>query len=563
MNDVKTKQQIVDKIKSSSNVLVTVSNSPSVDALSAALGLSLVLTKLKKHATAIFSGSIPPAITFLEPEKTFEGTTDSLRDFIIALDKEKADHLRYKVDGDMVKIFITPYKTTISSKDLDFSQGDYNVELVLALGVDNQEHLDKALESHGQILHDATVITATASNQPSTLGSINWNDMQASSLSEMVVGLTELLKTEGSEAILDQQNSTAFLTGIVAETARFSNGKTSSKAMNMAAQLMAAGADQQLVATKLQEASSVAPVAGQPVAENSYSVQSEASNATDMKIDHSGETLTDLDNRVRDKQPDTPAVAQATGSYSVDPSQAATQPEVAPATTLSNNQAQLAGAYAIDDAQPDLAPKPQEAEVQSLGGTLNATTEQAHEDNTKSLQDDQNSTILEHHSYLSDVPANTAPMNSTDKASGDNANVDIFSGGSKPGEDVVDDPAIPATEPPVSPVPPPMPPGVAASLPQPPPLPDFANMPPPVSLGGNNIESSVPDSPPDRLGDILAPEPSIVPQVPTPDPTPPMPAQPSQSPPPQPQASAPAQSQPQPVASGPQDPAQFQIPGQV
>ena len=89
---------------------------------------------MDKHATAIFSGQTPPAITFLEPDKTFEETTDSLRDFIIALDKEKADHLRYKVDGDMVKIFITPYRTTINEGDLDFSQGDYNVEAVLAIG---------------------------------------------------------------------------------------------------------------------------------------------------------------------------------------------------------------------------------------------------------------------------------------------------------------------------------------------------------------------------------------------------------------------------------------------
>ena len=127
------KQQIVERIKSSTNILVTVSTDPSVDELSAALGLTLLLNKLNKHATAVVSGELPPAITFLDPQKTFENSVDSLRDFIIALDKEKADHLRYKVEGDVVKIFITPYRTTISSEDLDFSQGNYNVELVIAL----------------------------------------------------------------------------------------------------------------------------------------------------------------------------------------------------------------------------------------------------------------------------------------------------------------------------------------------------------------------------------------------------------------------------------------------
>jgi hypothetical protein len=253
MSDVGAKQQIVDKIKNNTNILVTVSNDPSVDELSAALGLTLLLNKMKKHATAVFSGQLPPSINFLDPAKTFESTVDSLRDFIIALDKEKADHLRYKIEGDVVKIFITPYRTTITSDDLDFSQGDYNVEMVLALGVNNQENLDKALEAHGRILHDATVATITAGTEKSQLGSIDWREETASSLSEMMVSLSEALKAD--KTLLDEQIATAFLAGIVAATERFSNNRTSARVMTMAAQLMGAGANQQLIASKFEEAS--------------------------------------------------------------------------------------------------------------------------------------------------------------------------------------------------------------------------------------------------------------------------------------------------------------------
>ena len=94
-------KQIVEKVKESNNILVTVNSNPSVDELSAALGITLLINKLNKHATAVFSGAVPLAIKFLQPEKTFENTVDSLRDFIIALDKEKADHLRYKIVDDM------------------------------------------------------------------------------------------------------------------------------------------------------------------------------------------------------------------------------------------------------------------------------------------------------------------------------------------------------------------------------------------------------------------------------------------------------------------------------
>src|SRR6266540_4821384 len=157
--DPQAKQQVVDKVKQAEHILVTVSANPSIDQLASCIGLTLMLNKMGKTATAVFSGKVPSTLEFLQPEKTLETTTDSLRDFIISLDKSKADKLRYKVEDQVVRIFITPYRTSISDKDLEFSQGDFNVEVILALGVHNQEELDLAITSHGRILHDATVIT--------------------------------------------------------------------------------------------------------------------------------------------------------------------------------------------------------------------------------------------------------------------------------------------------------------------------------------------------------------------------------------------------------------------
>lgn len=51
----------------------------------------------------------------------------------------------------------------------------------------------------------------------------------------------------------------SLLTGIVSATERFSNDHTTSRAMTMAAQLMAAGANQQLIAAKLEEANDIGP----------------------------------------------------------------------------------------------------------------------------------------------------------------------------------------------------------------------------------------------------------------------------------------------------------------
>ncbi len=493
MDDVKAKQQIVEKIKASSTILVTVSNDPSVDALSAALGLTLILDKLEKHPTAVFSGAVPPAISFLEPEKTFDTTTDSLRDFIIALDKEKADHLKYKLDGDVVKIFITPYKTTITSDDLTFSQGEFNVELVLALGVDNQDHLDGALANHGQILHDATIVTVTAGDQKSTLGGIDWHDSQASSLSEMIAGLAEALKTDKTKSLLDEATSTALLTGIVAETDRFSNPRTTSQVMTIAAQLMASGADQQLIASKLEESHDIS----EPTPASTTIDTTASSSKSTLDISHDpNETLEDMDKRVK-------AAEQA---------QAATTATDA----LSAQQGSVTSAYALDASDTP-------AEEPSMGGTLNATTEQAAEDARKDAQNDQNKTILSH-SYLSSSPANESPMNGTSESG---SGIGLI--GSTPDQSTVvndmppatdelvhsayamdDQPAVtsspePTPAPIVTPAVPPAP--ADLGLPMPPPLPDLTQ--PLVGLPPIAVPDTTPT--PERLGDILAPEPSVAP----------------------------------------------------
>lgn len=240
------KTQLIEKIKGATNILVTVSANPTVDQLAACIGLTLMLDEIGKRATAVYSGETPSTIEFLKPEETIEKDANSLRDFIIALDKAKADKLRYKVEDEVVRIFITPYKTALSEQDFNFSQGEVNVDLVIALGVKGQGELDQAITAHGRILHDATV--STINNTPDgDLGSINWFDAGASSLSEQVASLA----TSFDKYKLDEQVATALLTGIVAETERFSNAKTSANTMTISASLISAGANQQLVASEL------------------------------------------------------------------------------------------------------------------------------------------------------------------------------------------------------------------------------------------------------------------------------------------------------------------------
>jgi len=246
-NSAEVMAKVGEKIAAAHNILVALSSDPSVDELATAIGLSLCLDKLGKRATAIYSGATPNALEFLKPEEAFDTTADTLQDFVIALNKEKADHLRYKLDGDYVKIFITPYRSRIAEDDLEFSYGDFNIDLVLALDVANGVDLDSALREHGRIMHDASVVNITTGN-PGKFGEIEWSDKTASSVAEMV---SRLLYNMGGKSKIAPEEATALLTGIVAATERFSKGNTTAETMRVASKLMESGANQQLIAKNI------------------------------------------------------------------------------------------------------------------------------------------------------------------------------------------------------------------------------------------------------------------------------------------------------------------------
>lgn len=351
------KQQLIDKLKTANNVLVTVSRDPSVDQLASCIGLALLLNKQGKHAAAVFSGEVPSTLEFLQPGDTLEKNTDSLRDFIIALDKSKADKLRYKVEDNIVRIFITPYKTSISQDDLEFSEGDFNVDVVVALGVHQQENLDEAITAHGRILHDATVASINTTPDGG-LGTINWYDPQASSLSELITELAQAL----GDNMLDNQIATALLTGIVSETERFSNNRTSSQTMSASAALMAAGANQQLVASKLEEEITSEPL-NQPGTDNKDDQAETKPDDGVLDIDHNSDESSE--DSTPDSQPpagppsDTgrPDAAAGDGGTSPEP---ATEPEppsgVSPGSKLVTEPPSLGGTLTANSSQEGLEP---------------------------------------------------------------------------------------------------------------------------------------------------------------------------------------------------------------
>jgi hypothetical protein len=132
----------------------------------------------------------------------------------------------------------------------------------------------------------------------------------------MLVSLSDLLAKQG---LFDAQISNALLTGIVAETQRFSNQKTTSLTMAASSKLLAAGANQQLVATELTPKPAPQPVEDKEVkSETPHGVvpktlpPEKKSTNGELQIDH-GAPKIDLNAEIDDSEPgetNLPKVAQ-------------------------------------------------------------------------------------------------------------------------------------------------------------------------------------------------------------------------------------------------------------
>lgn len=378
--DPNPKQQVSEQLKNAKSILVTTSNNPSVDDVASVMGLTHLLQAMKKHASAVVSSSTPAALKFLNPDDIIENSTDKLRDFVVSFDKEKADKLRYKVEDDQVKIFITPYKTVISQEDFHFTQGDFHVDTIVVIGATKREELDPAVLKHSRILHEAEVITINAGpDQQSNMGSINWHDGAASSVSELLVSISEAL----GSGLLGKDSAQVLLTGIVAATDMFSNTVTSPKVMTMAAQLMAAGADQQQIMKELKAGEAISEHAQELTPEkkeeattpSAHEAKSAHKQDDDVMLDLGSSRKTNEATKKEEPQAPTPAPAKEPAAETALPQQPqpapkSTQPATQPPSTRENKHKIITG-------EKPNSQKALDHHAQHLGSTSSAKGEGA------------------------------------------------------------------------------------------------------------------------------------------------------------------------------------------
>lgn len=242
--ELSPKQQASEAIRQAETVLITSAARPTIDQVASVMALSLVLRKLGKSVSTLLSGELPAGAQFLDTSKR-ESALQGLRDFVMSVDLSHAevDKLRYAVEDGKLNIYVTPFQGGFTKDNVSYSFGDYRYDIVIALGVSRASDLDKTYLTHRGQLKAVPLINIDCHRSNESFGAINHVDQSSATISEMMVAVSESLQG----GLVDKAIATYLLAGINAATDRFAAPHTTAKALTVAAQMIAFGADQQEV----------------------------------------------------------------------------------------------------------------------------------------------------------------------------------------------------------------------------------------------------------------------------------------------------------------------------
>lgn len=255
------KEQIIEQIKKSETVLLCVAKNPNGDALGSALGFYLALKKLGKKTDVISPTPILEKYSFLPSSSLITHKLEGARDYIFLIDieKDKLQQLRYEIQDNKLKIFITAKDGNLNEKSATLESSKFKYDLIIVLGTADLENLGNVYDENSELFYEAPVVNIDNNPSNEYFGKINLVDVAVSSTSEIVYNIISEL-SELDEKLFDENIATNLLAGIISKTDSFQNKNTTPKAFLTAASLIAKGANKEDIIRYLYKTKSISVI---------------------------------------------------------------------------------------------------------------------------------------------------------------------------------------------------------------------------------------------------------------------------------------------------------------
>lgn len=237
------RQQTYELIEKHQNILILLPYMLNGDALGAGLALASALKKKSKNISIASAGQIPSQYGFLSGIDKVEGDIKVARDFIITINTKEhpIEELRYENANDALNIYLTPDNGNLENKDLVLKQGPFNYGLIVTIDCSDFEELGILYEKNTELFFDVPIINIDHHSSNEQFGEVNVVEITAASTSEVVYYLIE----EWGKDLLDEDNATQLLTGIISSTNSFQRNNTTPRSFSVAASLIGKKANHQ------------------------------------------------------------------------------------------------------------------------------------------------------------------------------------------------------------------------------------------------------------------------------------------------------------------------------
>jgi len=235
-------QQIFKQFKKSKNILIIFPTTRDGDAVASALALFLFLKKANFNVE--IAGGIQREtrnpLSFLPAYPEIKTNLENLRRFIVSLDinDAKISQIKYTIENNILNFIISPSQGWFKPEQVHSRASDFKYDLIVTLGTVDLESLDNLYDQNVEFFYKTTIINIDYNSANEEFGQINFIDLNAVSVSEILYYLLKNYQVN----LITEDIATCLLAGIIYKTKNFKTTNLTPRTLLTTSQLITAGA---------------------------------------------------------------------------------------------------------------------------------------------------------------------------------------------------------------------------------------------------------------------------------------------------------------------------------
>ncbi len=242
-----SEEQFARIIKKSQNILILIPSNADGDIIGSAWSIYNLSKQLGNNPTLIFpqwkKNIALKKFSFLDTPSNLQEKITGAQDFVLSFNTQHKKIIDTKVEQkeNELRIYVTPEYGSFDPRDFSFIPSVFHYDLVITIGIPDKESLGEIYEKNPDIFYEIPVVNIDYHSHNDNFGQINLVNVVASSNSEIVYLFLEKYFSQNINHFILH----SLLSGIISATNSFQRKNTTPRSLQISAQLIEKGADQQ------------------------------------------------------------------------------------------------------------------------------------------------------------------------------------------------------------------------------------------------------------------------------------------------------------------------------